>query len=61
MLIMSSRRLRALVAKRDWNEIEEIAKNKKSPIGWEVSPCHDLISGSLFTTKMLTTILPAIL
>ena len=30
-------RLRALVAKRDWNEIEEIAKNRKSPIGWEVS------------------------
>jgi hypothetical protein len=29
-------RLRALVAKRDWNEIEEIAKNRKSPIGWEV-------------------------
>ncbi|KAK2592558.1 Vacuolar protein sorting-associated protein 16 [Conoideocrella luteorostrata] len=28
-------RLRALVAKRDWNEIEDIAKNKKSPIGWE--------------------------
>ncbi|KAI0022045.1 Vps16, N-terminal region-domain-containing protein [Xylariomycetidae sp. FL0641] len=28
-------RLRALVAKRDWHEIEEIAKNKKSPIGWE--------------------------
>lgn len=30
-------RLRALVAKRDWNEIEEIARSKKSPIGWEVS------------------------
>lgn len=29
-------RLRALVAKRDWGEIEEIAKIKKSPIGWEV-------------------------
>ncbi|KIH92692.1 hypothetical protein SPBR_02318 [Sporothrix brasiliensis 5110] len=28
-------RLRALVAKRDWNEIEDIAKAKKSPIGWE--------------------------
>ncbi|KAG6170390.1 hypothetical protein E4U35_004459 [Claviceps purpurea] len=28
-------RLRALVAKRDWAEIEEIAKIKKSPIGWE--------------------------
>lgn len=29
-------RLRALVAKRDWNEIEEISKARKSPIGWEV-------------------------
>lgn len=29
-------RLRALVAKRDWGELEEIGKNKKSPIGWEV-------------------------
>ncbi|KAI1406621.1 vacuolar protein sorting-associated protein 16 [Hypoxylon fuscum] len=28
-------RLRALVAKRDWNEIEDIAKSRKSPIGWE--------------------------
>jgi vacuolar protein sorting-associated protein 16 len=30
-------RLRALVAKRDWGELEEITKVKKSPIGWEVS------------------------
>lgn len=29
-------RLRALVAKRDWTELEEISKTKKSPIGWEV-------------------------
>lgn len=29
-------RLRALVAKRDWGELEEIGKIKKSPIGWEV-------------------------
>lgn len=28
-------RLRALVAKRDWNELEEISKTRKSPIGWE--------------------------
>ncbi|PHH63476.1 hypothetical protein CDD81_5757 [Ophiocordyceps australis] len=28
-------RLRALVAKREWSEIEDIAKTKKSPIGWE--------------------------
>lgn len=28
--------LQALVAKRDWNEIEEISRQRKSPIGWEV-------------------------
>ncbi|GAW26523.1 putative vacuolar protein sorting-associated protein [Rosellinia necatrix] len=28
-------RLRALVARRDWNEVEDIAKSRKSPIGWE--------------------------
>ncbi|EGS20838.1 putative vacuolar protein sorting-associated protein [Thermochaetoides thermophila DSM 1495] len=28
-------RLQALVAKRDWNEIEEISRQRKSPIGWE--------------------------
>ena len=30
-------RLRALVAARLWGELEEVAKVKKSPIGWEVS------------------------
>lgn len=30
-------RLRALTAARLWGEVEEIAKIKKSPIGWEVS------------------------
>lgn len=29
-------RLRALVAARLWGEIEELGKNRKSPIGWEV-------------------------
>ncbi|KAH6849896.1 Vps16, N-terminal region-domain-containing protein [Chaetomium sp. MPI-CAGE-AT-0009] len=29
-------RLQALVAKRDWNELEEISRQRKSPIGWEV-------------------------
>jgi len=29
-------RLRALTAARLWGEVEEIAKSKKSPIGWEV-------------------------
>ncbi|KAH8154271.1 uncharacterized protein LAJ45_02039 [Morchella importuna] len=28
-------KLRALVAKRDWGEIEEWGRTKKSPIGWE--------------------------
>ncbi|PHH49100.1 putative vacuolar protein sorting-associated protein 16 -like protein [Ceratocystis fimbriata CBS 114723] len=28
-------RLRALIAKRDWAEITEISKQRKSPIGWE--------------------------
>jgi hypothetical protein len=31
-------RLRALTAARLWGELEEVGKNKKSPIGWEVSP-----------------------
>lgn len=29
-------RLKALVAKREWNEIEDIAKARRSPIGWKV-------------------------
>lgn len=33
-------RLRALVAKRDWRELEELSKGKKSAIGWEVSCSH---------------------
>jgi hypothetical protein len=28
-------RLRALVAKRDWAELEQISSTRKSPIGWE--------------------------
>jgi hypothetical protein len=31
-------RLRALVAARLWGELEEVGKNRKSPIGWEVCP-----------------------
>lgn len=30
-------RLRALTAARLWGEVEELSKNKRSPIGWEVS------------------------
>lgn len=33
-------RLRALVAARLWGELEEVAKNRKSPIGWEVCFPH---------------------
>ncbi|KAI5811091.1 Vps16, N-terminal region-domain-containing protein [Peziza echinospora] len=35
-------KLRGLVAKRDWGEIEEWSKTKKSPIGWEpfFNECH---------------------
>lgn len=29
-------RLKALVSRRDWRELEDISKTKKSPIGWEV-------------------------
>lgn len=40
-------RLQALVAKRDWNEIEDIAaKNKKSPIGWEAFYSEVLKAGN---------------
>jgi hypothetical protein len=30
--------LQALVSRRDWKELEELAKGKKSAIGWEVRP-----------------------
>jgi hypothetical protein len=29
-------RLRALVSRRDWRELEDLSKTRKSPIGWEV-------------------------
>ncbi|KAH0526318.1 hypothetical protein TsFJ059_009659 [Trichoderma semiorbis] len=37
-------RLRALVAKREWGEIEDIAKAKKSPIGWTVSAFFEFLT-----------------
>lgn len=54
-------RLRALVAKRDWGELEEIGKVKKSPIGWEVRfenflfifGCADASGYSLSITRSL--------
>ena len=35
-------RLRALVVSRLWGELEEVGKNKKSPIGWEVRPFNHM-------------------
>ncbi|OJJ51089.1 hypothetical protein ASPZODRAFT_56501 [Penicilliopsis zonata CBS 506.65] len=48
-------RLRALVAKRDWGELEEIGKNKKSPIGWE--PFYNEILGA-GNTKLASIFVP---
>ncbi|KAI5928715.1 Vps16, N-terminal region-domain-containing protein [Camillea tinctor] len=48
-------RLRALVAKRDWNEIEEIAKSRKSPIGWEPFFNQILQAGN---TRLAATFIP---
>ena len=42
-------RLRALVVKRDWNELEELAKTRKSPIGWEVRFAPYCLPSSLNT------------
>ncbi|KAJ5101959.1 hypothetical protein NUU61_004181 [Penicillium alfredii] len=48
-------RLRALVAKRDWGELEELAKTKKSPIGWE--PFYNEILGA-GNTKLASVFVP---
>ncbi|KAF3384668.1 putative vacuolar protein sorting-associated protein 16 [Penicillium rolfsii] len=48
-------RLRALVAKRDWGELEEIGKAKKSPIGWE--PFYNEILGA-GNTKLASIFVP---
>ncbi|KAM7184324.1 putative vacuolar protein sorting-associated protein 16 [Rhypophila sp. PSN 637] len=39
-------RLQALVAKRDWHEIEEMSKVRKSPIGWEPFYNQTLLAGN---------------
>lgn len=49
---MGSVRLRALVAKREWNEIEDIARAKKSPIGWEVSVLLRVLSSCTVRNKL---------
>ncbi|KAJ5713072.1 uncharacterized protein N7483_010253 [Penicillium malachiteum] len=48
-------RLRALVAKRDWGELEEIGRNKKSPIGWE--PFYNEVLGA-GNTKLASVFIP---
>ncbi|KAL3474125.1 Vps16, N-terminal region-domain-containing protein [Aspergillus californicus] len=48
-------RLRALVAKRDWGELEEIGKIKKSPIGWE--PFYNEVLGA-GNTKLASVFVP---
>ncbi|KAI1935115.1 Vacuolar protein sorting-associated protein 16 [Ophidiomyces ophidiicola] len=45
-------RLRGLVAKRDWGELEDLGKVKKSPIGWE--PFFNEILGA-GNTKLAST------
>ncbi|KAN0067371.1 Vps16, N-terminal region domain containing protein [Elaphomyces granulatus] len=48
-------RLRALVAKRDWGELEELGRVKKSPIGWE--PFYNEILGA-GNTKLASVFVP---
>ncbi|KAJ6006074.1 Vps16 N-terminal [Penicillium sp. IBT 35674x] len=48
-------RLRALVAKRDWGELEEIGRGKKSPIGWE--PFYNEVLGA-GNTKLASLFVP---
>lgn len=50
-------KLRALVAKRDWGEIEEWGRTKKSPIGWEVCLSPFFLSFLLLLeiSRILTT------
>ncbi|KAI1004429.1 putative vacuolar protein sorting-associated protein 16 [Podosphaera aphanis] len=56
-------RLQALVAKRDWNSLEDWAKTRKSPIGWVPFFSLILAAGntklaSLFIPKAAPTVLP---
>nr|POF18683.1 putative vacuolar protein sorting-associated protein 16 like [Quercus suber] len=45
-------RLRALVSRRDWRELKEMSKLKKSPIGWEPFFNECLAAGSPDTAAM---------
>ncbi|RMD42720.1 hypothetical protein DV735_g2410, partial [Chaetothyriales sp. CBS 134920] len=48
-------RLRALVGARLWAELEEVAKNRKSPIGWE--PFYNEVLGA-GNTRLAATFVP---
>ncbi|KAK0326189.1 Vacuolar protein sorting-associated protein 16 [Friedmanniomyces endolithicus] len=48
-------KLRALVARRDWRELEESSKGRKSPIGWE--PFYNEILGA-GNTKIASLYIP---
>ncbi|KAK3653986.1 Vacuolar protein sorting-associated protein 16 [Elasticomyces elasticus] len=48
-------RLRALVSRRDWRELEEMSKGRKSPIGWE--PFYNEILGA-GNTKIASLYIP---
>ncbi|KAK5122098.1 hypothetical protein LTR85_004344 [Meristemomyces frigidus] len=48
-------RLRALVSSREWREVEELGKARKSPIGWE--PFFNEILGA-GNTKLASTFIP---
>ncbi|POS86939.1 vacuolar protein-like protein sorting vps16 [Erysiphe pulchra] len=57
-------RLRALVSKRDWNELEDLFKARKSPIGWV--PFFNLILAAgnprlagIFIPKIVPTVQPS--
>ena len=48
-------RLKALVSRRDWRELEELGKGKRSAIGWEVST---IVSNFFFSFFSLTSVQP---
>ncbi|OAL68485.1 vacuolar protein sorting vps16 [Trichophyton rubrum] len=48
-------RLRGLVAKRDWGELEDLSKTRKSPIGWEPFYNEILWAGN---TKLASVFIP---
>lgn len=49
-------RLRALVSRRDWRELEEMSRNRKSPIGWEVSSCPFFVTNLAWSVPLTLTL-----